>query len=286
MSDLRARQLWFHELVTSGAEGLEGAIAAAEARSPLGAGGGLGRALRSGAGLSAEAGVAIYRNAYRSRLVECLADDYPALQYAIGDGAFDSLARDYVERHPSRSPSLNAFGRHLPAFCRERAEPWAAFAAELAELEWALVEVLHAPAPPPWPIEALAALPPEAWAGARLRPSPALRLLRFRYPVDAFLQAFREGREPALPGAATSATAVYRQGPRLWRQAMTPPMAELLGALVAGRTLGEALAALEQALAAGGAPADAGGAIMQWFRGWVAAGFFAGLEAPGAHGAG
>jgi hypothetical protein len=281
VSDLRARQLWFHELVTHEGEGLEGAIAAAEARSPLGAGGGLGRVLRSGAGLSAEGGVAIYRRAYWSRLVDCLADDYPALQYAIGDDAFDALARDYAAQHPSRSPNLNAFGRHLAGFCRARPEPWAAFAAELAELEWALVEVLHAPLPPPLPPDALTALPPERWPGVRLRPSRALRLLRFAYPVDAFLQAFREGREPARPGEAPSATAVYRQGPRLWRQALTPAMADLLGALVAGQTLGEAIGALERGFAERGESADAGRAIMQWFQGWVAAGFFAALEAPG-----
>ena len=59
-------------------------------------------------------------------------------------------------------------------------------------------------------------------------------------------------------------------------------MADLLGALVAGQTLGEAIAALERGLAERGEPADAGREIMQWFQGWVAAGFFAGLEAPAA----
>jgi hypothetical protein len=282
VSALRARQLWFYELVTSGAERLEGALEAAEARSPLGAGeaGGLGRVLRPGGGLSAERGVAIYRDAYVARLVECLADDYPTLQYAIGDDAFDALARDYLARHPSRSPNLNAFGRHMAPFCRERAEPWAAFAAELAALEWALVEVLHAPAAAPLPPDALSALPPESWAGARLRPSRALRVLRFAYPVDAFLQAYREGRGPALPGEGPSATVVYRQGPRLWRQALSPAMADLLEALAAGQTLGEALSSLERAFAERGAPADAGREVMGWFRGWVEAGFFAAIEAP------
>lgn len=282
MSDLRARQLWFHELVTSGAEGLEEALEAAEARSPLGArsADALGRVLRSGTGLSAERGVAIYRDAYVARLVECLADDYPALQYAVGEGAFDALARDYIARHPSRSPNLNAFGRHMAPFCRERGEPWAAFAAELAALEWALVEVLHAPAAAPLPPDALAALPPERWPGVRLRPSRALRVLRFAYPVDAFLQAYREGREPSLPGEGPSATAVYRQGPKLWRQALSPAMADLLGALVAGQTLGEALSSLERTFAENAAAADAGREIMGWFQGWVEAGFFATIEAP------
>ena len=283
MSRLRGLQLWFHELVTAECDELGEAAVAAEARSPVGlGGGGVERVLRSGASLSASEGVEIYRRAYRSRLVECLDDDYPTLRYALGDEAFSSLARAYVVRHPSSSPNLNGFGRHMAAFCRTRPEPWAAFAAELATLEWALVEVLHAPVAAPLPPDVLAALPPERWPGVRLRASRALRVLRFAYPVDAYLQAFREGRSPALPAESPSATAVYRQRPRLWRQALSPPMAELLEALIAGRPLGEALAALERTLARAGAggPVVAGPEIMQWFQAWVAAGFFAGLEPP------
>jgi hypothetical protein len=310
VTDLRRLQLWFHELVTAEGEGLAAALAAAEAKAPLGRGegGNVGRVLRSSASLPAERGVAIYRHAYRARLVECLVDDYPTLQHALGPEAFEGLAHDYLTQHPSRSPNLNGFGRHLPAFCRARPEPWAGFAADLAALEWALVEVLHAPSLSPLPAAELAGVPAERWPEVRFRASRGLRLLRFSYPVNAYLQAFRDELSPTLPEASPSATAVYRQGPRLWRQGLTPPMAEVLGALVEGRPLGEALARLERG---GGADAAAGGAddgpgaegadrmgrangadeangaaeeasrdVMHWFQAWVAAGFFAGLSLP------
>ena len=60
--------------------------------------------------------LAIYRDGYRARLVECLADDYPAVRHLLGAEAFEAIAHAYVDKHPSRSPNLNAFGRLMPAF--------------------------------------------------------------------------------------------------------------------------------------------------------------------------
>ena len=80
----------------------------------------------------------------------------------------------------------------MAAFCREvKLDAFPAldglrvFASELAALEWALVEVLHAEMAPPLEIAALQAMPPEAWATRALRqerraPSAPLRVPRQR----------------------------------------------------------------------------------------------------------
>src|SRR5258706_10996091 len=107
--------------------------------------------------------VAIYHEAYRARLVECLADDYPALQHALGEPSFETLCHAYITEHPSRSPNLNSFGRRMSDFCRTRNEPLAAFAADLAALEWAMVDVVHA-APAEWlPGVTHSTIPPKEW---------------------------------------------------------------------------------------------------------------------------
>ena len=59
-------------------------------------------------------------DAYFARLVECLADDYPCVQYALGEDRFEEIARRYIEAHPSSSPSLNWFGRGFEQFAREQ----------------------------------------------------------------------------------------------------------------------------------------------------------------------
>jgi hypothetical protein len=263
-SSLRAIEEWFVGAITSPRAGERLDADAA-------------RLLTRGPKLDAAERLAIYRYGYRARLVECLADDYPALQYAMGHDAFESLCLEYIERHPSSAPSLNFFGRHMARFCRDEAAPFPRrdFAADLAALEWALVEVLHARVAERLSAETLAAIPVERWVEARLPAGGAVRIVRSDYPVNAFFHAFKQEQEPSPEDFTRnpSATAVYRTDMTLWRMSLTPAMATLLESLFAGRPLGAALETLEVGLT----PEDATEAernVMAWFREWVAAGFF------------
>ncbi|MDQ2642718.1 MAG: DNA-binding domain-containing protein [Myxococcota bacterium] len=231
--------------------------------------------LRSGPSLSAVECLQIYNDGYFARLIECLSDDYPALSSALGPERFSRLAREYIEQRPSTGRSLNAYGQHLPDFCRGRAEPWAAFASDLSHLEWALVEVVHAAAPGGLAGDALARIPPAAWHTARFIPSPALRVLTFEHPVGEYLRQYLDGAAPEIPASRRSATAVCRQGLTLWRVELTLDAASLLEELVAGQPLGAALARLEQRTRQ---PAALLEALPVWLRTWVSSGFFAAIE--------
>jgi hypothetical protein len=240
--------------------------------------------------MSARERLEIYRSGYRSRLVECLLDDYPVLAETLGEERFEALCHAYVDRHPSSSPSLNAFGRKMPAFCRDKE---GLFASELAALEWALVEVLHAATPPSLDLATLQAIPMEAWAGVRLIKGEAVRLLEFEHPVNAYYQARRVGEKPEVPAPSKTATAIYRQGLTLWRLDLTPAMTRVLSALLDGETIGEALGRMDPGLGRGcredlgpavdaesdgEALAEAERSVMTWFREWVEAGFFERVE--------
>lgn len=238
----------------------------------------LERLVKPGPRLSALARVQIYQESYFARLVECLADDYPALSHALGEGTFSSLAREYIAAYPSRSRSLNAYGQHMGPFCRARSESWAGFAADLARLEWALVEVVHAPVSESLAFDTLATIPAARWQTARLRPSWALRVLGFDYPVNDFFRAFREERSPQLPERAPTATAVYRQGLVLWRLDLEPRAALLLKDLVAGVPLAAAVARLETRGHAAGTNDELARLLPQWLGSWVQSGFFRGVE--------
>ena len=267
---LRETQVW-----------MVGAITGAEADAP---GHDLERFITPGPRMTASERFEIYRSGYHARLVECLLDDYPVLAAMLGDAQVGLLCRAYVERHPSTSPNLNGFGRHMAALCREvRLEGEGAvgfdavrvFASELATLEWALVEVLHAECPPPLDVTALQLVPPDAWARARFIKSEALRLFRFAYPVNAVFIANRiEEIVPAIPERAPNAVAVYRKDMQLWRMDLTPAMLGILEPLVQGQSLGEALAAVEESVTDPEVLAQTGASLMVWFREWVDAGFF------------
>jgi len=266
---LRGRQRWFATAV----------MTPESDPSPAGPGE-VERILTPGPRLGATERLEIYRRGYHARLVECLADDYPVLRHALGEDAFDELCRVYIATYPSDGPSLNYYGRRMAALLRSGAGPALpsrGFAADLATLEWAMVEVIHAPASAPLTPEGLAEVPAEAWPGVRLVANTSARLLRFEYPVNRYFQAFRGGEAAPLPEATASATVVYRSGPTLWRMDLTPPMHDALAGLVAGETLEEALSHAEAGLA-GLSEDEVGQRVMSWFQEWVSSGLFSGVR--------
>jgi hypothetical protein len=272
---LRDAQVWMASAIT-------GAEADANATD-------IARWVTPGPRMSAADRFEVYRAGYHARLLECLLDDYPVLAAMLGEEQFASLCRAYVDRHPSASPNLNGFGRHMGAFCLEANldgmpacdgfDARRAFAAELATLEWALVEVLHAETAPPLDVASLQAMAPEAWARARFIRSDALRVFRFAYPVNAVFIANRiDELVPDVPAPSPTAVAVYRREMQLWRMDLTPPMLGVLEPLVAGLSLGEALAAIEADQTDPEVLAQTGANLMVWFREWVGAGFFTRID--------
>ncbi len=143
----------------------------------------------------------------------------------------------------------------------------------LATLEWAIVEVIHAPSSEPLTIEDLSKVAPEAWGSARTVPNTALRIVRTEYPVNAYFQAVREETDPPWPDPARSAAIVYRSGPTVWRMDLSEPMFEVVSALAAGEPLAASLARAENALA-GIDAAEAARLVTYWFREWVSSGLF------------
>jgi len=248
------------------------------------------RLVRPSAAMSGAERIEIYRQAYRSRLIECLADDYPAAQHALGEDDFEAACSAFIEQNPSRAPSLNYYGRPFATFLRDLRHPLSAFAADLAALEWALVEVIHAGSSSRLSHAALAAVPAASWAGARFVASSTVRLLELRYPANSYFQRFRQGEHPSPPAPAWSATAVFRDGATLWRMDLSRSMHRLLRELFAGQPLGQAVESLAGELAesepsraprASGPTSrasTAGSDVMQWFRDWVHHGFFARID--------
>jgi hypothetical protein len=228
--------------------------------------------------LSSEERVGIYRDMIALRLLDCLEQEFPALHHALGHERFAALCRDYLLAHPSTHPNLNRLGAHLSRFLRARpsASAPAPFLSELAALERAIQVVFDEREEPPLPGQSLLELPREQWPRARLSPIRALRLLAFDYPVNAYLQAWREDREPKLPAARATWTVVYRKDYRVWRADLDRERFELLCALGRGCTLEESLRACLEVPAV-----DAErllGRVQLWFQEWTSEGFFARLD--------
>ena len=149
------------------------------------------------AGDQASERLRVYRDAYRLRLCEVLANDFPATRATLGAHAFDMLARRYLRAHPSRSPSVRHFGAHVADWLRSQADAPAGLH-ELARFEWLQGECFDAVDTETLHIDEIATLAADAWPALMLRLRPCVRLL------DTRLLGLRDGR-PALADEADPA---------------------------------------------------------------------------------
>jgi putative DNA-binding protein len=243
---LGAVQQWLRRLITE-PDGVEAALAADGAED----GAELAALIRADRGLTPVDRLSVYANAYFARLHMCLRDDFPALARAVGPAAFQDLVQTYLMMHPPTRPSLRHAGAHLAEHLAM--EPFAAiftrrcpYAADLARLEWAMIEAFYAEDAPVLAREQLATVVPEGWGSLRFEVVPSLQLLTCAWPVHETRERFdREDTEatwdevPPLAGATTEIR-VWRNEERVRYRAIDRIELEALGAARAG----EAFAAL------------------------------------------
>jgi hypothetical protein len=218
--------------------------------------------------------VGVYHGMYLMRMVEALETDYPVIRYRLGDHQFRHLVRDYVQRYPSTSYTLNRLGDQLPQFFLDQPEwPDAEFLHDLARLELAMTEVFDEEESLVLGADELETVPPDAWEGVRLRPIAAFRLLEFRHVVIPSLVAYHEDRPSPSPRRRASWVALYRRDYTTLRLELSRAEHELLRSLVDGAPLGEALADA----AASKSPRQQA-KVFRWFRTWISEGLFTAIE--------
>ncbi|MFG6414121.1 putative DNA-binding domain-containing protein [Roseateles sp. DC23W] len=238
---------------------------------------GLAAAIRDGADATDllagdfSTGLAVYRHAYRARLVEALADNYTALARALGDEAFDALAQAYIAARPSRHPSIRWFGHQLADFMAEVGDDLVPHASlvDFARMDWALRSAFDAADAPLLHSATLAALSPDDWAGLVLRLHPGAQRVPLSHAIEPGWRALREwdpesGDEPPTleePQPHEHTLLAWRQhGETRWRS-VEPLEAVLLQAVADGEpfamlceragTAPAVVAALQQWLADG-----------------------------------
>lgn len=271
---LERLQQWMQSVVVHPG-GIDEALASPEAEATLRAGG-LGEVILPSRTLTPAERLEVYHDMYLLRMYDALQFDYPALEHFLGEARFRELVRDYVQAFPSRSYSLNRLGDRLPEFLRTASVPRRDFCVDLARLELAVTEVFDAPETPALSEAAIAAVPPDAWERARLRPVSAFRLLSFRYPVNDYLQSVRDEDHRHPPARVKNTwAAIYRRDYAVYRLDLSRSAHDLLADVAAGLPLGEALAA---ALRRGGRPRPEPDLLFRWFREWVSGGVFQGVE--------
>ena len=179
-----------------------------------------------------EARLGAYVEGYRSRLIEALGATYPALKATLGEEYFGQCMRDYIESTPSRHYSVRYYGALVSERMAAAGDDRARMLADLARWEWLLAEVFDAPDDEALGVEALAEVPPDAWAGVSFQFRACVRQIDLNSNAVEYWRASktyapcpRASRPARLPTGCCGAAASRRCfGPwiRLRRSPLRP----------------------------------------------------------------
>ena len=173
----------------------------------------------------------VYADAYRLRLIDVLANDFPATRDALGDAPFQAIALGYIDAHPSTRPSVRHFGRSFANWLQAHPDARRGLH-ELARFEWLQGECFDAADARPLAIDDVAAMPAEAWPSLRLALHPATRMLASRR------LRLHDGRPRLATRDAPTAWVLWRDGVDVRWRSLDRDEAEALQALREGAAFG------------------------------------------------
>ena len=217
------------------------------------------------------AGMAVYRNGYRARLLDVLADSYAQTARLVGGEAFHQAAAHHLIAHPPSSWTIDRAGEGFAETCAELFvnDP---DVAELAWLEWAMQSAFTAADAAPLThagfAAATAAFGPADWerfvpmpiAGAALRPVTHDLPRLWRSLADAADEPTVERLE------ARHWLLVWREGEEAVFALLPDHEGEALNAALHEATFGDICVRLAERLPPGEAAAAAGAVLNHWLE--------------------
>lgn len=223
---------------------------------------------------SISTGMAIYRNAYRGRLIGALESGFERTRRWVGEDAFEAAATHYVLTHPPSSWTLDAFGANFPETLAELfvKDPEVD---ELAWLEWHMQQAFAAPDRGELTAAALAKaeLGESDWAGLRFGMAAGYQTRT----VNSDVAALWRNTSPSSQ-FNTELAAATQQRLVIWRKDCQPHFRLLdeaefavLHRLAIGYTFGDAAAAVTD-------HSEAAELLGGWLAQWLADGLFSGFS--------
>jgi hypothetical protein len=210
----------------------------------------------------ARPGLAVYHNAYRVQLVDCLRDTFEKTLLWLGDDAFTDAAREHIESTPPHGWTLgvygDGFGQTLGGLYPDDPE-----VAELAWLDWALGRAFEGGDAAPVTPHVLAEVD---WDTAGLVLSPTMQIAAARTNAGAIWSALSAQDDPPVAAMLPELGAMV-----VWRQDFTPCFrtvgaieAFALERIVAGATFGTLCHALIERCGEDAGVSQAGALLGQW----------------------
>lgn len=241
--------------------------------------------LPNGWGSRAAAGMAVYRNNYRSSLIDALRATFERTERWVGADAFGRAAAHHVISHPPASWTLDDVGIGFDATCAElfAGDPEVG---ELAWLEGAMLDIFTAADSTALDAAgfsaATAGFGEDDWAGLRLQFQPGMAIRQVQYDLRAIWQHLADedaSGEEVTPLDQPMACIVWREGERSTFTLVSAMEGRAFAAMQSGATYDELCDMLSDELGIEQAIMQAG----QFLGHWLAEGMIVGLgglEAP------
>ena len=223
--------------------------------------------IRGSGTFDAAARLGIYIHAYRSRLFEATAEDYPALAHYLGKTRFEAVIDDFITATASDHFNLSRYAAKLPEFVAQRTEI-DLFAQALCTLEAAIAHLADLEETMPLSPKHLAGMTPEDLMQSVLHPRTALALFAFDHPVNAYYTALMQEKPIEKPESAPGFLAVFRHEDAVWRMDLGAAEYRMLTLLFSGLPVGDALEQMQD-------DADIALELSGWFARWMRNGLLA-----------
>jgi len=166
-----------------------------------------------------KAGLAVYHNAFRAQLVECLRDSYERVAAWLGDEGFEAAARHHIAENPPTSWTLGDYGANLSSTLRAL-YPDDGEVADIAALDWALRRAFDGR-------DSTSVTPADLadvdWESAVITFVPTLSLLTVETNCAALWSAIAEGGTDIPPIEIFPAPVTLR----IWRDEFQPRFATI-----------------------------------------------------------
>ena len=200
--------------------------------------------LVAGDGMDPGARLRIYRNHAVITLTDALKATYPVICRLVSDGFFAYAAHEFMREHMPDTPSLARYGGAFPEFlaqfppCQNLA-----YLADIAQLEWAINEALHADGVAAITRADLAGLSAADASRLVLTLHPSLRLLASPWPIERIWRANQADGDPNLAidldGGGVQLQ-IHRRGDRVMLKSLTDCEFAFVHALANGEPLADA----------------------------------------------
>lgn len=224
--------------------------------------------------LPAHEHLAIYQRSYIARLRDCMAKQFSALEYALGEELFCGFADNYLELYPSKSYNLINLGEHFADYLEDTRpdkdapvkEEWPDFMIELAHFEYAATIIFDQQGDESLPLAT------EHTPEDGMFLIPVFYAFRFQFPVRWFYSEFVNEKKPGLPYAKETFCAIVRRNYKLALFDLNEGQYQLLSYLEAGLSVLDAKGELCKKNGYDGEELEKIWPV--WKKRWIELGFF------------